>query len=143
MEKYYLNIDDIQGRKYIRIYTHIKNLIIEGEIKEHEKLPPIRKLSEYIGVNNTTIVKVYELLEKEGYVYKIVGSGTFASEIKKYRAKDKKKNKNIIQFDNGNPSNEMFPVEDCTYPLPPFLRKSFSLSVVKKIIHKQQTISRS
>lgn len=112
MEKYYLNIDDIQGRKYIRIYTHIKNLIIEGEIKEHEKLPPIRKLSEYIGVNNTTIVKVYELLEKEGYVYKIVGSGTFASEIKKYRAKDEKKNKNIIQFDNGNPSNEMFPVED-------------------------------
>lgn len=112
MEKYYLNIEDIQGRKYIRIYTHIKNLIIEGEIKEHEKLPPIRKLSEYIGVNNTTIVKVYELLEKEGYVYKIVGSGTFASEIKKYRAKDDKKNKNIIQFDNGNPSNEMFPVED-------------------------------
>ena len=112
MEKYYLNIDDIQGRKYIRIYTHIKNLIIEGEIKEHEKLPPIRKLSEYIGVNNTTIVKVYELLEKEGYVYKIVGSGTFASEIKKYRAKDEKKNKNVIQFDNGNPSNEMFPVED-------------------------------
>lgn len=112
MEKYYLNIDDIQGRKYIRIYTHIKNLIIEGEIKEHEKLPPIRKLSEYIGVNNTTIVKVYELLEREGYVYKIVGSGTFASEIKKYRAKDEKKNKNIIQFDNGNPSNEMFPVED-------------------------------
>ena len=112
MEKYYLNIDDIQGRKYIRIYTHIKNLIIEGEIKEHEKLPPIRKLSEYIGVNNTTIVKVYELLEKEGYVYKIVGSGTFASEIKKYRAKDDKKNKNVIQFDNGNPSNEMFPVED-------------------------------
>ena len=108
MEKYYLNIDDIQGRKYIRIYTHIKILIIEGEIKEHEKLPPIRKLSEYIGVNNTTIVKVYELLEKEGYVYKIVGSGTFASEIKKYRAKDEKKNKNIIQFDNGNPSNEMF-----------------------------------
>ena len=112
MEKYYLNIDDIQGRKYIRIYTHIKNLIIEGEIKEHEKLPPIRKLSEYIGVNNTTIVKVYELLEKEGYVYKIVGSGTFASEIKKYRAKDDKKNKNVIQVDNGNPSNEMFQVED-------------------------------
>ena len=112
MEKYYLNIEDIQGRKYIRIYTHIKNMIIDGKIKEHEKLPPIRKLSEYIGVNNTTIVKVYELLEKEGYVYKIVGSGTFASEIKKYRAKDDKKNKDIIQFDNGNPSNEMFPVED-------------------------------
>lgn len=91
MEKYYLNIDDIQGRKYIRIYTHIKNLIIEGEIKEHEKLPPIRKLSEYIGVNNTTIVKVYELLEKEGYVYKIVGSGTFASEIKNIELRMKKR----------------------------------------------------
>ena len=127
MEKYYLNIEDIQGRKYIRIYTHIKNMIIDGKIKEHEKLPPIRKLSEYIGVNNTTIVKVYELLEKEGYVYKIVGSGTFASEIKKYRAKDDKKNKNIIQFDNGNPSNEMFPVEDFKKAVNSALSKSEGL----------------
>lgn len=112
MEKYYLNIKDIKGRKYIRIYTHIKNLIIEGKIKEHEKLPPIRKLSEYIGVNNTTIVKVYELLEKEGYVYKIVGSGTFVSEIKKYKVNSNNDDTDIIKFDSGNPSNDMFPVED-------------------------------
>lgn len=111
MEKYYLDIENIEGKKYIRIYTHIKNMIIEGKIKEHEKLPPIRKISEYIGVNNTTIVKVYELLEKEGYVYKIIGSGTFASKVKKYRTK-KDNNKNIIKFDNGNPSNDMFPIED-------------------------------
>lgn len=111
MEKYYLDINDTKTKKYIQIYTHIKNMIIDGKIKEHEKLPPIRKISEYIGVNNTTIVKVYELLEKEGYVYKIVGSGTFASEIKRYENK-KYIDKNIIKFDNGNPSNDMFPIDD-------------------------------
>ena len=66
----------------MQIYNYIKKLIIDNDIKEHEKLPPIRKLADYIGVNNATIVKVYELLENEGYIYKVVGSGTFASNLK-------------------------------------------------------------
>ena len=43
-------------------------MILKKELKAHEKLQPIRKLSEFIGVNNTTVVKAYELLENEGYI---------------------------------------------------------------------------
>ena len=81
MEKYKLELNK-ESSKYLQIYNYIKKLIIDNKIKEHEKLPPIRKLANYMKVNNATIVKVYELLEKEGYVYKIVGSGTFVSNMK-------------------------------------------------------------
>ena len=71
MEKYKLELNK-ESSKYLQIYNYIKKLIIDNKIKEHEKLPPIRKLANYMNVNNATIVKVYELLENEGYVYKIV-----------------------------------------------------------------------
>ena len=89
MDKYKLELNK-SSSKYLQIYNFIKQLIISGEIKEHEKLPPIRKLADYMGVNNATIVKVYELLENEGYVYKIVGSGTFASNMKLKKKKSRK-----------------------------------------------------
>ena len=99
--------------KYLQIYNHIKRYDIKKEIKDHEKLPPIRKLSEFIGVNNTTVVKAYELLENEGYIYKIVGSGTFVSSRdnnERYQVYTKKDG--IIHFDNGNPSTDIFPIDD-------------------------------
>ena len=57
MERYKLKLEN-NNSKYIQIYNHIKKLIVNGDIKEHEKLPPIRKLSDFINVNNATIVKV-------------------------------------------------------------------------------------
>ncbi|MGL5346052.1 MAG: PLP-dependent aminotransferase family protein [Peptostreptococcaceae bacterium] len=111
MQKYCIELNNTPA-KYLQIYNHIKSLILENKIVEHEKLPPIRKLSELIQVNNTTIVKVYELLEKEGYVYKSIGSGTFASILKKDKIENEKLSKGIIHFDSGNPSTEMFPIDD-------------------------------
>lgn len=109
MEKYILDINNSTS-KYIQIYNHIKILILNKDLKAYDKLPPIRKLSQVIGVNNATIVKVYELLEKEGYVYKVIGSGTFVSNLnmKKKKIIDKK----LIHFDSGNPSTSMFPIND-------------------------------
>lgn len=111
MEKYKLELNK-GSSKYLQIYNFIKKLIINSDIKEHEKLPPIRKLADYMGVNNATIVKVYELLENEGYVYKIVGSGTFASNMKLKKKKQEVKKEGLIHFDSGNPSADMFPIED-------------------------------
>ncbi|MGM9531038.1 PLP-dependent aminotransferase family protein [Intestinibacter sp.] len=110
MDKYKLELNK-SSSKYLQIYNFIKQLIISNQIKEHEKLPPIRKLADYMGVNNATIVKVYELLENEGYVYKIVGSGTFASNLKLKKKKSVKR-EGLIHFDSGNPSADMFPIED-------------------------------
>ncbi len=111
MEKYKFELD-INTTKYIQIYNHIKDMIIDRKIKEHEKLPPIRKLSSLINVNNATIVKSYELLENKGYIYKIIGSGTFASHIKTKEDTNIEKNKDIIHFENANPSKDIFPLED-------------------------------
>ena len=111
MERYKLKLEN-NNSKYIQIYNHIKKLIVNGDIKEHEKLPPIRKLSDFINVNNATIVKVYELLEKEGYVYKAIGSGTFVSSFNLKKERTNTKDKDIIYFDSGNPSKDMFPLKD-------------------------------
>ena len=87
-------------------------MIVGGKIKEHEKLPPIRKLADFINVNNATIVKVYELLENEGYVYKIIGSGTFVSSMNIKEEVNLENYKDMIHFDSGNPSKDMFPLDN-------------------------------
>lgn len=111
MDKYKLELDD-NNSKYIQIYNHIKEMIIGAKINEHEKLPPIRKLADFISVNNATIVKVYELLEKEGYVYKIIGSGTFVSSMKVNKEVNLENYKDMIHFDSGNPSKDVFPLDN-------------------------------
>jgi len=112
MERYKLDINE-ENSKYLQIYTHLKNMIENKKLVKHEKLPPIRKLAELLGVNNTTIVKSYELLEKEGYIYKVVGSGSYVCDINGYKEEIKiEADKDIISFDIGNPSMDMFPVEN-------------------------------
>lgn len=111
MEKYNIKLNK-ETVKYLQIYNHIKKIIVEKQIKENEKLPPIRKLAQHIGVNNTTIVKVYELLENEGYVYKTVGSGTFVSMIKTSKDEIIVKKDGVIHFESGNPSTDIFPIAD-------------------------------
>ena len=112
MDEYNLNIEK-NSPKYLQIYNHIKDNIKNGKMKDNEKLPPIRTMSKLLGVNNTTIVKAYELLEKEGYVYKIVGSGTFVTDSISVNIDEKDNDMDgIIRFDNGNPSINMFPIND-------------------------------
>ena len=72
----------------------------------------LQNRSDFINVNNATIVKVYELLEKEGYVYKAIGSGTFVSSFNLKKERTNTKDKDIIYFDSGNPSKDMFPLKD-------------------------------
>ncbi|GAA0697870.1 PLP-dependent aminotransferase family protein [Paraclostridium ghonii] len=124
MDKYKLVIEE-NGPKYLQIYNHIKKMITNNEIGENKKLPPIRSIAKFLSVNNTTIVKAYELLEKEGYVYKIIGSGTFVSDTSvKNKSNDKMSMEGIIRFDNGNPSIDMFPVEE--------FKKSINIALEKE-----------
>lgn len=100
--------------KYIQVYSYIKNLIKEGKLAKNEQILPIRVMSKKLNLNTSTIVKAYSLLENEGYLYKIVGSGTYVSAISEVsKEKDSLfKSKNIVYFDIGTPSSDMFPIED-------------------------------
>ena len=61
LEIYKFDFDE-NNKKYIQVYNKIKNLILEDRLVGDEKLPPIRKLSDLLGVNSVTIVKAYDLL---------------------------------------------------------------------------------
>ncbi|WFA08335.1 PLP-dependent aminotransferase family protein [Tissierella sp. Yu-01] len=65
---------------YIQLYKQIRDQIEKNELLD-EKLPSIRKLSKQLGVNNVTIINTYKLLEQEGYVYSVEGSGTYVKKI--------------------------------------------------------------
>lgn len=65
---------------YVQVYQNLSALIQENKIKE-ERLPSIRTLAKSLAVNNVTIVSAYKLLEQNGYVYSIKGSGTYIKRL--------------------------------------------------------------
>ena len=62
---------------YQQIMEQIKENILSGELQEGELLPSIRSFANDLKVSVLTIRRVYEELEKEGFVVSQVGLGTF------------------------------------------------------------------
>ncbi|WP_123054289.1 PLP-dependent aminotransferase family protein [Clostridium sp. JN-1] len=120
MDKYFLKFSQ-DTPKYITISKHIKRLIDNNKIKDGEKLPPIRKLSKFLGVNNITIVHTYNILQDEGYAVQKIGSGTYAKRKdvsrgfrREYSDTMKKVSsgsfKKFINFTGESPCSDFFPV---------------------------------
>lgn len=114
---------------YIQLYKSIKDLILFGELKAKDKLPPVRRMSEFLSVNSVTVVKAYQLLEQEGLVYKLIGSGTYVApdinppdiiqegytytaEAELFKQGQIRLEKSTINFASATPSADLFPVED-------------------------------
>ena len=64
---------------YQQIKDQITDAILRGELKEGDSLPSIRSFSNDLRVSVLTIRRVYDDLEKEGYINSQVGIGTFVS----------------------------------------------------------------
>ncbi|MEI6856510.1 PLP-dependent aminotransferase family protein [Psychrilyobacter sp.] len=122
-----MNLDN-QQILYLQIYEKIKHDIIENKYAEHEKLPSIRNLAKKLEVNNITIVKAYDILEKDRYVYKKRGSGVYINNLnaKKNVLEEeilmetfkygKLEVEGEINFANSNPNGNYFPItkfKDC------------------------------
>ncbi len=116
----------LEKHLYLQLYTQLKEMIQQGNLKAHTKLPPIRKLAKQLGVNNTTVVKAYNLLAEEELVYKKVGSGTFVEakisfeqiddfslDNQSYIDEETKFNReeNIINFATAAPDPKLFPIK--------------------------------
>ena len=65
---------------YEQIYDQIKNLILEGELKEGEALPTIRGLAKDLRISVITTARAYSDLERDGYICSVVGKGSFVAE---------------------------------------------------------------
>lgn len=115
---------------YVQLYENIKTLIQEGKLQD-EKLPSIRSLSKKLEVNNITVINAYKLLEQEGYVYSIRGSGTY---IKKLPHIDELPyieegdielmvsgilpiSKDSINFASVSPTSDLFPIKEFKHTL--------------------------
>lgn len=108
--------------KYLVVYEKIKSLIENNELEEGEKLPTIRALSEYLGINKITVINAYKKLSQEGYAYQSQGSGTYAKNKEVYRSFKQDYNeifrkiasgdlKNWIDFTGETTSANFFQVE--------------------------------
>ena len=64
---------------YQQIKEQIKDAILREELKEGDPLPSIRSFANDLKVSVLTIRRVYDELEKEGFVTSQVGIGTFVS----------------------------------------------------------------
>lgn len=66
---------------YEQLYKFIKDAIVQGNIKEGDKLPSKRKLADYLDLSQTTIELSYSQLLAEGYINSEPRRGYFVQNI--------------------------------------------------------------
>lgn len=64
---------------YEQIVERFSDLIVKGVMVENEKMPSVRTLAMELSINPNTIQRSYQELERSGYIYSIVGKGSFVS----------------------------------------------------------------
>ncbi len=64
---------------YRQMLQQLRQRIVSDQLVPNEKLPSARELSRELKVNFLTVAKVYQCLEREGFVEFRRGLGTFVS----------------------------------------------------------------
>ncbi len=80
--------------KHEYIENYYINLIKEKKVLPEEQLPSENEMSKIFGVSRHTIRQALSYLEKEGWIYKIKGIGSFYSN----KVEAKHRRKNIVVF---------------------------------------------
>lgn len=62
---------------YEQIKDSIKAEIYNGKLKNNDPLPSMRQLAKDLNISMITTKRAYVDLEQEGFVYSILGKGTF------------------------------------------------------------------
>lgn len=65
---------------YEQITNQVKSSILAGDLPEGTALPSIRQLAKDLQISVITTKRAYEELEKAGFIYSIVGKGSFVAE---------------------------------------------------------------
>lgn len=80
-------MEQIDKRNPLPLYNQLMDILIkrmeEGKYREHDKLPSERELCEQFNVSRITVRQALQGLEKDGYIYKEHGKGTYVAP-KKY-----------------------------------------------------------
>lgn len=66
---------------YQQLFDQISSQIIKGEIESGYCLPPIRTAAKELRVSVITVKKAWEDLERQGFIYTMVGRGCFVADL--------------------------------------------------------------
>lgn len=69
--------------RYYQIYTFLLDRIQSGEYPPASVIPTERELGEEYGVSRITVIKSLDMLERDGYVVRQQGRGTFVADTAK------------------------------------------------------------
>lgn len=108
---------------YLNLYGQLKDLIENGQLESGSKLPSIRTMAKNLQVNTVTVIKAYDLLERENLVKKHVGQGTYVSPGTSFEEaleveqdvpglEDRPDQAKTYNFASLSPSPELFPVAE-------------------------------
>lgn len=64
---------------YVQLQQQVQQRILTGQLVDGAQMPSVRELSAQLGLNPLTVSKVYQLLEREGFVETRRGLGTYVS----------------------------------------------------------------
>ena len=65
---------------YEQITSQIKQLILSGQLHPHDARPSRRFLAKELRISVITTKRAYEDLEKDGFIYTVVGKGSFVAD---------------------------------------------------------------
>lgn len=65
---------------WLQLRNRLIYLIASGKFSTGDKLPTVRELAVELGVNYNTVSKVYQDIERDGYIVSRRGRGTFVAE---------------------------------------------------------------
>lgn len=76
---------------YLQIFNELRNAIENGNLKENERIPSVRKLCADLEVSKTTVENAYNLLCVQGYIVNMPQKGYFVEKGLKLEKSDRKK----------------------------------------------------
>jgi len=80
----------VDGTLYQQIVDRLKREVSEGRLKPGTALPSFRQLAEDLLVSVITVKRAYEELEREGFIFRAKGLGTFVAEQGRDRSREVK-----------------------------------------------------
>lgn len=83
---------------YEQITGQIKNMVMNGQLKEGDALPSMRTLAKELRISVITTKRAYEDLERDGFITTVVGKGSFikAADTRLIREEKLKQIENLL-----------------------------------------------
>ncbi|MDR0849471.1 MAG: GntR family transcriptional regulator [Propionibacteriaceae bacterium] len=75
---------------YRQIADQVASHILSGTLVSGETLPPIRTVARDLDVSVITVKKAWEELERDGFIYGVVGKGSFVRDLGPSQRDDKR-----------------------------------------------------